>query len=298
MISATAPDWKTHIDPPDPTQSADLLEGSKAVFDQAGRVWMVQASPGATPDAWNLMLYTLAPNATNWSAPIPIPAESARAEAFNLGMDARGRVVVTHIRASSDQYTSRPLSVSRFDPATSTWTNLSPPNFSVVASQLHVDAPGNIWVFQQDRYGRYDDKTGIWTESAELDYVPVDAAWASSHRGAQSLPIATDSQGNAWTIGARRKSLNEQDLPILWINRFDASTGLWGEPASLNVTEGEDRRFLAYEGDRSRYFVSMAMDAEGRPVALVTEAVETGFIGLWLRSWITRGPASDPLNVP
>ncbi|WP_354441532.1 hypothetical protein [Ottowia thiooxydans] len=300
MISATAPDWKTHIAPPDPTQSADLLEGSKAVFDQAGRVWMVQASPTPVPDSWDLKLYSLAPNATSWSAPISIPAESSRAKEFTLAIDARGRIVVGHIRASSDQFITRALSVSRFDPASSNWTDLSPPNVTVVWHQLHVDAPGNIWVFRQDWYTRYDNKTGIWTDFKKLDYPPADAAQLINYGGPNSLPIATDHQGNAWAIGARRKSTSNQDLPTLWINRFDASTGVWGVPATLNVTGGEDPRFadsLGSQGETS-FSVSVAMNSEERAVALVSESVSTGFIGSWSRHWITRGPVSAPLNVP
>ncbi|WP_156909469.1 hypothetical protein [Ottowia thiooxydans] len=82
---------------------------------------------------------------------------------------------------------------------------------------------------------------------------------------------------------------------MLWINRFDAGTRQWGEPAMLNVTGGEDRRFvksLSSQGSSS-FSVSMAMGIDERPVALITEAILPGWIGAWSRSWVTRSLASS-----
>ena len=218
-----------------------------------------------------------------------------------MGVDARGRIVVGHQPASSAPDSRIRLSVSRFDPAQVAWTTLATNMLTVGYFKLHVDAPGNIWILEANTYTRYDDKASAWTGNlvfgtgaTELDYAPADAV--ELYRGMESLPIATDRHGNAWLVGARRKSSSDQDLPVLWINRFDASTGRWGKPATLNVTGGEDPIFVAsfYPGqsEDSSMRVSMVMDAQERPVALINEWVPTGWLGSWSRAWVARGPAS------
>lgn len=302
MVSASAPGW-TSVALPDPALSPDLLRASRTVFDQTGTAWMVQPSPGPTQDEWSLMLYSLAQGATKWSAAVSIPAESTRSNEFKMGIDARGRILVAHRSSSGGPSSPSLLSVSRFEPAQAAWTTLPKSGLSVRGFQLHVDAPGNIWVFWGGSYTRYDDKTGAWAGSSDygswtgptgFEYLPEDAVGLFSDW--EALPIATDSRGNAWVVGARRKSSRDQDLPALWINRFDASAGRWGKPATLSVTGGEDPIFVASsnqgQAEDSRFRVSMTMDSQERPVALINELASTGWVGFWSRAWVARGPRS------
>ena len=214
-----------------------------------------------------------------------------------MGIDARGRIIVGHRPVSSNTFDPSdpmPFSISRFDPADSSWTNLALPALNTRWITLHVDAPGNIWVYEVNRYARYDDGTGTWMGPRNVDYAPADASRTMSF---PTPPIATDRHGNAWAMGARLKSSNDQDLPVLWINRFDATTLKWGEPASLNVTGGESPLFVASSNseywESPSFSASLAMDPGGRPVAVVTESVPTGWIGVWSRSWVTWGPANS-----
>ena len=295
MISAIAPDWNSFIGLPDPALSADLLQSAQAVFDPTGTVWLVHPSPEPSANEWNLVIYSLAPNATTWTPHLTIPAESARSKDFSMGIDSRGRIVVGHSPASAEPFTPRPFSISRFDPARSEWTAITTPGFTIKWLFLHVDAPGNIWMFTDDGYARYDDQNGTWVHPEKFDYAPADSAPIRSNWN--PLPIATDSHGNAWVVGTRRKANRDQDLPLLWINRFDAVTRQWGEAATLHVSGGEDSVFIASANpdrtDDSNFLVSMAMDSLERPVALITESVSTGWpTGQFSRAWVTRGPVS------
>ena len=285
-FSASTQLWQ-HLPLPNPAASPILLLSAGAVFDTTGRAWLIQPTPGAVAGEWTLALYALPAQGSSWQALASLPATSARSAYFQIGMDASGRLVVAHSVAYDPNGSAPLVSLSRYDPASSRWNTLTPPNLPIHSHRMSVDSLGNIWLTGPSSYARYDNERAAWTGPREFDFAPVDAF---QRNGEWPLAVATDSRGNAWAVGVRRKAAG-QDLPTLWINFFDAGTRQWSQPGSLGVQGGENPSFSQpAQGEGNTFFqVALGLDDQGRPVAAVTELLRASLAGGLRRSWVARG---------
>ena len=180
------------------------------------------------------------------------------------------------------------LTVSRFDPG-SGWSDLPASGLASSGFQIATDALGNVWALGATQIARYDSTANTWSGPKNFDFTPADAQQSN---GDWPLSLATDSRGNAWAVGVRRKAAG-QDLPVLWINRFSISTGKWDQAGSLSVQGGDNASFVQpAQGNGSTFQVALSVDSQDRPVAAVTEMIQSGSSGYQARAWIARGQAA------
>lgn len=273
---------------PNPLASPNLLSTSSAVFDTNGRAWLLQPTPGTVAGQWTLLLYSLTPGTATWLASPQLPAAQPRSSTFQMSMDARNRLVVAHSAASGTSGASAGVSVSRFDP-TAGWSDLPAPGFPSANYQFAADALGNVWAAGPSWIARYDNASNTWNGPKNFDFTPADAQQGN---GDWPLALATDSRGNAWAVGVRRKT-SGQDLPVLWINRFSISTRQWDQAGSLTVQGGDNAGFVQpAQGNGSTFQVALGIDSQDRPVAAVTEMIPSNLSGYQARTWAARGQAA------
>lgn len=289
QFSAATQAWR-QIPLPNPVASPALLFSAQALFDESGRAWLIQPTPGAIAGEWTLALYSLPPQGTTWQVLTPLPATSARSAYFQMGMDASNRLVVAHSVAYDPSGSAPLISLSRYDTTSALWTNLAAPNIPIHSHRLNVDSLGNIWLTGPSSYARYNNVQSAWAGPKEFDFAPTDAF---QRNGEWPLALSFDAEGHAWAVGVRRKAAG-QDLPTLWINFFDASTRQWGSAGNLAVQGGENTNFVQpAQGEGKTFFqVALALDDLGNPVAAITELLRSGLTGGLRRTWIARGQAA------
>ena len=289
QFSAATQLWR-QVSLPNPLASPALLFSAQAVFDDSGRAWLIQPTPGALAGEWSLTLYTLPAQGSSWQVLAPLPATSARSAYFQFGIDAKNRLVVAHSVAYDPSGSAPLMSLSRYETTSARWTTLVSPDVPIHSHKLNVDSLGNIWLVGPSSYARYDDVQNAWTGPREFDFAPPDAF---QRNGEWPLALAFDPKGHAWAVGVRRKAAG-QDLPTLWINFFDAGTKQWSTAGSLSVQGGENANFVQpAQGEGKTFFqVGLALDDQGNPVAAITELLRSGLTGGLRRTWIARGQAA------
>ncbi|WP_028605194.1 hypothetical protein [Ottowia thiooxydans] len=271
---------------PEPTANPALLLSANAVFDSNGRAWLIQPTPGTVSGEWTLPLYSLLPNAANWLTAPVVPATLPRSSIFQLSIDSRNRLVAAHCVAHDPKVITPPLSISRYDQAGAGWTTLPVPTLPSNGYRVSVDAVGNIWAVGASTIARYDNAAANWTGPQNIDFAPADGLQSD---GSWPFALATNSQGNTWAVGVRRKTAG-QDLPVLWINFFDATTRLWSQAGTLAVQGGENSSFVQpAQGQGTSFLVALALDSQSRPMATLTEILRTTLLNYQGRTWIARG---------
>ncbi|MGB3069250.1 MAG: hypothetical protein WBC18_11910 [Ottowia sp.] len=282
FISATQA-WSA-LSLPNALASPNLLANSGAVFDSNGRAWLIQPTPGTAAGEWTLVLYSLVSGASGWTVGPQVPASTPRASAFQMVIDGKNRLVVAHSPSNGST-----LSVSRFDPNGTGWSDLPAPTLSNQGYRLSVDAPGNLWALGTTSAARYDNASSSWTGPKNFDFTPADAQQGN---GEWPLALAADSLGNTWAVGVRRKAAG-QDLPVLWINLFSATTRQWSEAGSLAVQGGDNSAFVQpSQGLGPTFQVALGLDKQNRPVAAVTEILRASASSYQARTWIARGQSA------
>ncbi|MET4580166.1 hypothetical protein [Ottowia thiooxydans] len=285
-FTASTQVWSA-LSSPNSLISPNLLGAARAVFDSSGRAWLIQPTPGTVAGEWSLALFTLNAGASNWVAIAPVPATTARSSTFQMSMDASNRLLVAH--TVSGDASSAPLSLSRFDPNGSGWTAIAAPTLASNAYRVNTDPVGNIWAVGSGSIARYDNAAANWTGPKSLDFAPTDAQQGD---GTWPLALTSDSKGNTWAVGVRRKAAG-QDLPVLWINLFDATTRQWAQAGSLAVADGTNSSFVQpTQGEGTRFLVALTLDSQGRPVAALKEMLTSASQSYQSRSWIARGQAA------